>query len=167
MKTPIQVTLQDGDRDLTFEITPFSAFQAERFAIKLGKLALKTKILTAIKTDSITSSADVAGMMRSVIRDSDGFAALGDVDEDRFFALHDELLAQVMLVTPGGAKLKLTQTTVEGNISDFRTVFKVVWESFKLNFDFFTVKSGPISALSPQAPAPQSGPRKPKISVQS
>lgn len=167
MKQPIEIVITDGERDLTFEIAPFSAFQAERFAIKLGKLALKTKILTAVKTDSITSSADAAGIFRALIKDSDGFAALGDVDETQFFALHDELLKQASLITPGGAKLKLTPATIEGNIEDFRTIFKIVWEAFKLNFDFFTVKNGQTSASTLQAPPPQSAQRKPKISVRS
>lgn len=167
MKSSISISLQDGGRDLNFEIMPFSAFQAERFAIKLGKLLLKSKILTAIKTDSITSSADVAGMMREIIKDSDGFAALGDVDEVQFFALHDELLGCISLVTAGGAKLKLTQATCDGNITDFRTLFKLVWEAFKLNFDFFTVKNGGTSVSPPPAPVPQSGRKGPKISVRS
>lgn len=167
MKSPISITLQDDGRDITFEIMPLSAFRAERFAIKLGKLLLKSKILTSIRTDSITSSADVAGMMREVIKDSDGFAALGDVDEDQFFALHDELLGTISLVTPGNTKLQLTQPTIDGNISDFRTIFKLVWKAFTLNFDFFTVKSGEISASSPPAPAQQSSRKGPKISVRS
>lgn len=160
MLKTITISLQDGESSKDFEIKQMGAYSMERWARRAGILIVGTGILKDFDIDNIKSSADVVPIVAKIIVNSNGFAALANVDREEFDRLHDELL-QCCYIVKGKTKMQLTPIAIEGNIEDYRTIFKLVWEALKLNLNFSIPESGSAS----ESPTAQSDGRKLKISA--
>ena len=162
MRRTERVSLQDGGQELTIECTQMGAYALEMWTIKLFKLLVGTGMAKSFDIDSISNSAAVLNEMAKVIL-SDGLTSLANFDDDKFKKLHDQLLETCSIIKDGGVKLKLTPITIDGNIEDFKTIFKILKIAFETNLNFSLSGQALTSGLN-QA---QSKQLKPKISVHS
>ena len=164
MRRITTISIEDRGVLKNFELQELPALQLEHWAIRLGKMLLRTDILSSLDIDHLQSSADLPLILAKIINGGT-FARLADIDMAEYESLEAQMLQSISIVQPSGAKMKLSPVTIEGNIEDYRTIAKLVFEAVKFNLNF----------SSPAAPSPASAPgqtkagagRKPSISLRS
>ncbi len=118
MKEPKIIKVEDGGRQLTFKIYPFSATKSEDLMIRIA-------LMTGKNLD-----------IESALGYKDVIKALVSVPHVEAKALLDELLSEVYKVD-GKSEAKFSFDDADGYISSPLTIIKLRIESFKVNFGFF------------------------------
>ena len=121
------INLEDRGNALTFRIREMPATQLESWV-------MRAVLVLADAGSDIPADAGVEGAAAFLAKH--GLAALGKVDYDRAKPLLDEMLACASRVMDK-AEERVTPESADAYVSDFRTLFKLRMECFKLNFDFF------------------------------
>lgn len=162
MRRTQRIEIDDRGTVKTFELQELGALQMERWAVRACKLLIGTGILSTLDVDAIQTGADLPAVVSKIINGG-AFGALSRIDQKEYEALENEMLLSVAIVQPSGNRMKLTPVTIEGNIDDYRTIMKLVFEAVKFNLNF-SLPSAPSSAEHQKAEAPANG-RKPSISL--
>ncbi|WP_289171560.1 phage tail assembly chaperone [uncultured Parasutterella sp.] len=118
MKEPKIIKVEDGGRQLTFKIYPFSATKSEDLMIRIA-------LMTGKNLD-----------IESALGYKDVIKALVSVPHVEAKALLDELLSEVYKID-GKSEAKFSFDDADGYISSPLTIIKLRIESFKVNFGFF------------------------------
>lgn len=164
MRRTQRIEIDDRGTVKTFEMTELGALQMERWAIRACKLLIGTGILSTLDVDAIQSGADLPAVVSKIINGG-AFGALAKVDQQEYERLENEMLTSVSIVQATGTKMKLTPATIEGNIDDYRTIAKLVFEAVKFNLNFSS-PGVPLSSQEEKTAQPARG-RKPSISLRS
>lgn len=146
------ITLQDGDRVLTFAVKQMSAWDLERWIYRAA-----VQVARANGEDIAAKSiADAQRAVQSLSHDkgsAEGAAwivkTIGGLDYEAAMPLLDELLNCCQLIPDASnptMRLSLTKATVDGNISSPFTLTRLRVEAAKLNFSFFG--AGPTTATA-------------------
>lgn len=128
-------TITDRGVDKTFEVKEMDALSLELWTLRALKMLLATDILGTVDVDKIQSSADMPGIVSEIIL-KNGFSSLSKVNFVEFQQLQAEMLATCSIVQENGFKMLLTTQTIQGNIDDYRTIGKIVFEVVKFNLNF-------------------------------
>ena len=143
MRKEVTVTLQDGERNLTFRIRQMSAWKLERWmfraAIQISKASGDSvaglsveDAQKALKKLTKNQSAD-SGAQKIV-------NIIGGLDYGEAEPLLDELLACCKLIPDPShpmMEMDITEQTAEGQIENPLTLIRLRVEAAKLNFSFF------------------------------
>lgn len=137
MRNKIQIQLIDDGTPLDFEITQMSATLKESWILRA--LLLLSEGAGRLNLDlSGETEADINGLMSEL--GSKGLGIFSGITPEKVQPLLDDLLACCSRVM-GQSRQLCTPATVDGYISDVKTLFRLRVESFKVNFpDFFTEK---------------------------
>lgn len=132
----VNITLEDGEDSLEFRIRQMPATKQESWIIQ-------AVLLLAGSGVDLPEGYDLqkAGQYLA----THGLKALGGVDYEKARPLLDDLLTCCHRVLPEGGEMAVTPSTVDGYITDVRTLFRLRMEALKVNFDFFG--SGGLSAF--------------------
>ena len=128
-------TIQDGDQSVVIECQKMGAYSLEKWVTKVALLVAGTGLAGSLDVDEFNTGAGAISAVSSMLL-KDGFKALANVDEEKFNALHDEILKTCKLVKEGGVKLDLTPTVIDGNFQDYKTVFKIIGFALETNLNF-------------------------------
>ena len=135
MRNKIQIQLIDDGTPLDFEITQMSATRKESWILRA--LLLLSEGAGSINID-LSGEADINGLMSELGKK--GLGIFSGITPEKVQPLLDDLLACCSRVM-GQSRQLCTPATVDGYISDVKTLFRLRVESFKVNFpDFFTEK---------------------------
>ncbi|MEG2172376.1 MAG: hypothetical protein RRY29_03850 [Desulfovibrionaceae bacterium] len=134
----ITVTFNDDGNKLTFRIVQMPATKLESWLIRAG----------LVLANSGAKFPEGAGLQAAGMHlASQGMSALGgvNIDYEKVKPLLDDLLHCCHRVLDGSVEQHVTESTVDGYITDVRNLFKLRVEALKLNLDFFDI--GGLSAL--------------------
>lgn len=136
MRKTITVMVRDErqGRDLQFEITQFSAKKQERWLMRALSLLLHGGFATSI---NVPDGKPITELKLDDLDFDSIITSLGNLDVDDAEKVLDDLLACCSYVPTSGVKTPCTPELVDGFIEDFRVLWKLRVEAFKLNFDFF------------------------------
>lgn len=135
MRNKIQIQLIDDGTPLDFEITQMSATRKESWILRA--LLLLSEGAGRINID-LSGESDINGLMSELGKK--GLGIFSGITPEKVQPLLDDLLACCSRVM-GQSRQLCTPATVDGYISDVKTLFRLRVESFKVNFpDFFTEK---------------------------
>ena len=125
------ITIDDAGTPLQFRLVQMSATALEWWMYRAVKL------LAAAGTD-VPSGMDAAQAAAHLLDQGPAILArlVGGMDVDGAKALLDELLACAHRVLDNGTQQQVTLATMDGYISDVRTIFKLRVELLKHNFAF-------------------------------
>lgn len=135
MRKVSDTTLKDGENELHFKIKQMSATQAERWTFKM---------LFLIGGNAL--SGEVEGLSLSAL-----LSSLSSAPYEKIQELLSDLLACCSIVKDG-VEIKLTETNVDGFITERNTLIQLRAEAFKAN-NFFQGSGLPGFSKS-QSPAP-------------
>lgn len=169
MRKEIKITIKDGDRDLTFSIKQMSALKLERFTNRtviiiarsiggeISKMNFSSEALSNLQNLLNSSQSGLNSSQR-------GFADklvqfIGKLDYDAVEPLYNELLSCCKLIPEPSNSLMtmdLTPTTIDANIENPMTLYRLRVEAVKLNFSFFqSVMNSPEEEVKPQITFPK------------
>lgn len=144
------VVIPEGERAITVVIKQMPALKLERF---LNRAAILLAAATGKKLAS-GGLADVLKIVREVGKsdDEEGDATifqsivniLGNVDYDKVEPLYKELMECCYICpdqTNPGYRMPCTEQTIEGQIENPITLYKMRYEALKVNLSFFTSES--------------------------
>ena len=145
MRKTITVMVRDErqGRDLQFEITQFSAKKQERWLMRALSLLLHGGFATSI---NVPDGKPITELKLEDLDFDSIITSLGNLDVDDAEKVLDDLLACCSYVPTSGVKTPCTPELVDGFIEEmldgqkvvnFRVLWKLRVEAFKLNFDFF------------------------------
>lgn len=139
-----KITLEDDGYTLTFCIRQMPATKLESWLMRAGLLLASSGI-----TLPDGASLHAAGEHFA----NQGVSALGgiNIDYDKAKPLLDDLLNCCHRVLDGGAEQAVTESTVDGYITDVRNLFKLRMEALTLNMGFFDI-GGLSKLLNPSPP---------------
>jgi hypothetical protein len=125
------ITLKDGEQNLSFVVRQMPLTRLEMFALRLVSLL----------AGSASGAPDFEGLSEGLdwLRGQSAKAllsCLGNLDTDKAAPLLDELLGCCSRVV-GQVETKCTPETIDGYLSDLRTLFELRKEAFSINFGFF------------------------------
>lgn len=129
MRKVIEVTINDRGTDKTFRITEMAATKLEKWIAKatlivLGKLNLSDE----------EKSAGVQAAMADI--SMNGFGGFRDIEFERIEPLYDTLLDCVEMKI-ASIYMKAEPATLDAQIEDVQTLFKLRLEVLKVNLGFF------------------------------
>lgn len=158
MRKTIPIQLIDDGQALDFEITQMSATQKERWLLR----ALFTLACGAAEADiEMEGTPSLDGLMRELGKK--GLGIFKGISLEKVQPLLDDLLACCALVRDK-ARLQCMPETVDGYISDVKTLFSLRVESFKVNFpDFFTRSSA--TEEKSESPSREESPRRATLKI--
>lgn len=143
MREEITVTLQDGERNLTFRIRQMSAWKLERWIFR----AVIQIARASGESVSDLSIEDAQTALKKLAkgRDADSGAQkivniIGGLDYEEAEPLLDELLGCCKLIPDPSNPLMtmdMTEQTAEGQIESPLTLIRLRVEAAKLNLSFF------------------------------
>lgn len=133
MRKEITVTLQDRGESRTFKIREMSATQLESWGVRALLLLSAAIDIKGLEVGN-GMDFDVLNKLSSYLF-VNGIERLSHIDYDKAQPLLDELLECCYRVD-GGVEQKCTRNTVDGYISDIRTLLRLRGEALKLNFSF-------------------------------
>lgn len=153
MRREKRVTIQDRGRNLTFVICEMASTQLESWVIRCLLLFVKAGI-----GSGIGNSAGLEKMAQEVREgnyeqamsyiSTQGLSALlSKVNYEDAAPLLDELLGCCSRVVDGITQ-PCTDGTIDSYVFDFRTIFKLRVEAFKLNCGFFMEEAAPVAEAS-------------------
>ncbi|MBE1237439.1 hypothetical protein IHV25_07230 [Phaeovibrio sulfidiphilus] len=124
MDTDIDLT--DGGRTLRFRIRPMGARKQERWLARLALVLARAGRAMPAGTPALHLPAHLftAG----------GLASLSDVPFDRLEPLLDEMWENVFRVLDSGVAVQLKPETIDGVVTDVRTLLALRREVLRLNF---------------------------------
>lgn len=160
MRKTVKVQLVDDGQALEFEITQMSATQKERWLLKAVLLLAASAGSAGLQLSSGLSDDEEKKAELSEELGKKGLGIFNGITYEKVQPLLDDLLECCAFVN-GNARLVCTPTSVDGYISDFKTLYRLRMESFKVNFpDFFTMmtkkkKTEEKAELGEESPSPQ------------
>lgn len=122
------IEIQDRDTILTFKITEMSATQLESWIYR----ALLLLAGAGIETPDGSDISEADQYLRHKV-----ISALGSIDYNKAKPLLDELLQCCQRILPNGTSTNVDISTIDGYVSDVKTLFKLRWEAAKFNLHFF------------------------------
>lgn len=128
MRKSMTLELDDRGTKLNFKITEMPATQLESWI-------LRALLLLAGCGADVPDGSDL-NAAASFLKGK-GISALSAIDFEKAKPLLEELLNCCERILPSGALQKVESSTVDGYISDVRTLFKLKLESAKFNLSFF------------------------------
>lgn len=158
MRKTVPVQLIDDGQALDFEITQMSATQKERWLLR----ALFTLANGAAEADvDVDEARGLDDFMRELARKK--LNIFKGISLEKVQPLLDDLLTCCALVRDK-ARLQCTPETVDGYISDVKTLFRLRVESFKVNFpDFFTASDA--TEGKSESPSREESPRRATLKI--
>lgn len=126
MRNKIQIQLIDDGTPLDFEITQMSATRKESWILRA--LLLLSEGAGRINID-LSGEADIDGLMSEL--GEKGLGIFSGITPEKVQPLLDDLLACCSRVM-GQSRQLCTPATVDGYISDVKTLFRLRVESFKV-----------------------------------
>lgn len=173
MRKEVTIQIEDGERELTFAVRQMPALKLERWInravillARAGGAEIKDMDLT---TDGLRNvwrmvgkDDDAGGIAEKVIR------TIGGLDYEAAEPLYNELLECCALIpdpAKPGRRMPMTAATIEGNIENPITLYRLRLEAVKVNFSFFqksesspngpegagvVIKAPPISGRRPR-----------------
>lgn len=129
MRKETIITLSDDGKELKFRVRQMSASHLYDYIIRLV-LALSHSGLKLTDGDE----ADLSKVGEHIM--ANGLQALRGVEHGMAKPLLDEMLACCSRISDSGVEQVVTPDSLDGFISDPRTIFKLQFEAAKLNFGF-------------------------------
>jgi hypothetical protein len=133
MRKKKTIKIMDRERELTFEIQEMPATKLESWIIRA--LIVLGPVLGKVDGEEVTIT-EAVGLLRT-----QGLNFAGMVDYEKIKPLLDDLLA-CCVRTDCGVPQVCTPQTVDGFISDFKTLFKLRQEALAINLSFFDQGQG-------------------------
>lgn len=134
----ITLTLEDDGNPLAFRIRQMPATKMESWLMRAGLLLANSGLALPEGAGLHAAGTHLA---------KQGVSALSGihVEYEQAKPLLDDLLHCCHRVLDGGVEQAVTESTVDGYLTDFRNLFKLRAEALKLNLDFFDF--GGLSSL--------------------
>lgn len=153
MRKVKDVVLQDGDNEYRFRIRQMSATKQEKFIFQVILLLAGSGIEVPGTEGKQVSAEDIQSHPERYLNVQTLAHMLGSLTIDKVEPLSNELLACCSRVTDNMEE-PCTPNTVDGYISDFRTLLKLKYEALKLNFSFFS-DAAPSQTVAESSKPPQ------------
>jgi hypothetical protein len=125
MRKVTEVTINDRGTDKAFRITEMAATKLEKWIAKAALIILGKTNFTEVEAAS--AIAEAAGK---------GFESFREIPFEQIEPLYDALLDCVEFKA-AGIYIKVDPATIDGQIEDVQTLFKLRMEVLKLNLGFF------------------------------
>lgn len=123
MRKTVEITGVGRDENKVYRITEFSAFKAEKMAMK---------VLWAIASSGVEVSGDITNAPLAKLLEI-GIQALAKVPYPMIEPILIEMMEGVSFITPDNSNRKLLPDDIE----EFRTILKIRKEVVALHIDFF------------------------------
>lgn len=134
-----KITLEDGGRQITFEIRQMPATRLESWVLRAALVLARAGV-------ECDEGAGIEELISAIV--SNPAKVLGSLQYEAARPLYDELLGCCYKVD-GAMTSQVNTETADAYISDFKTLMRLRIEAFKMNFDFFSTGAGSGSHADP------------------
>jgi hypothetical protein len=130
MRKTAEVTINDRGADKTFRITEMPATKLEKWIAKASLLVLSKVNVSNDEENEVNVHRAMADISKR------GFGGFNDIPFEQVEPLYDDLLDCVEFKA-ANIYIKVDPRTIDGQIEDVMTLFKLRLEVLKLNLGFF------------------------------
>lgn len=135
MRKEITVAIADNGNELRFRIKQMPATKQERWIMRALLLVARSGIGGMINVPDGKKLGELK--MTQDLKFEDMLKALGQLNYEDVEPLMEELLNCCTRISDSGAEQVCTGNTIDGYVSDLKTLLKLRQEVLKLHFSFF------------------------------
>lgn len=123
-----KITIEDGGKQLSFEIRQMPATRLESWVLRAALVLARAGV-------ECDEGAGIEELIGAIV--ANPTKVIGALQYDAARPLYDELLGCCYKID-GAMTTQVNTETADAYISDFKTLMRLRIEAFKINFDFFS-----------------------------